>query len=72
MTSASVLNPYADERKADEIEIIARRWVEKIVIGLNLCPFAKAGHAKTQIRYAVTAAIHPDECLLSSSTKSAF
>jgi uncharacterized protein len=61
--SARVLNPYADGREADEIEVIARRWVEKIVIGLNLCPFAKAVHAKKQIRYAVTAAIQPDDLL---------
>jgi uncharacterized protein len=63
MTSVRVLNPYADEGKADEIELIARRWVEKIVIGLNLCPFAKAVHAKKQIRYVVTAAIQPDDLL---------
>lgn len=33
-----------------------RRWVERAVIGLNLCPFAKAVHVKRQIRYAVSAA----------------
>ena len=30
-----------------------RRWLERAVIGLNLCPFAKAPHAKGQIHYAV-------------------
>ena len=30
-----------------------RRWLERAVIGLNLCPFAKAVHAKHQIHYAV-------------------
>lgn len=63
MTSARVLRPYANEREADEIEVIARRWVEKIVIGLNLCPFAKAVHTKKQIRFVVTAAIQPDDLL---------
>ena len=29
------------------------RWLERAVIGLNLCPFAKAVHVKGQIRYAV-------------------
>ena len=29
------------------------RWIERAVIGLNLCPFAKAVHAKRQIHYAV-------------------
>lgn len=38
--------------------IIARTqdWLEKAVIGLNLCPFAKAVHVKKQIRYVVSAA----------------
>ena len=31
-------------------------WVEKAVIGLNLCPFAKAVQVKKQIRYTVTEA----------------
>jgi len=29
-------------------------WLERAVIGLNLCPFAKAVHAKGQIHYAVS------------------
>jgi hypothetical protein len=33
------------------------------VIGLNLCPFAKAVHVKGQIRYSVTAARNADELL---------
>jgi len=31
-------------------------WLEKAVIGLNLCPFAKAVHVKQQIRYVVSTA----------------
>jgi hypothetical protein len=31
-------------------------WLEKAVIGLNLCPFAKAVHVKHQIRYVVSGA----------------
>ena len=31
-----------------------RDWLEKAVIGLNLCPFAKAVHVKQQIRYVVS------------------
>ncbi len=30
-----------------------RRWLERAVIGLNLCPFAKGVHAKGQVHYAV-------------------
>jgi uncharacterized protein len=31
-------------------------WLERAVIGLNLCPFARAVHVKNQIRYVVSAA----------------
>lgn len=39
------------------------RWMEKAVIGLNLCPFAKAVHVKRQIRYVVSDATTPEELL---------
>jgi hypothetical protein len=37
-----------------------RLWVEKAVIGLNLCPFAKPVYAKALIRYAVSEARTPE------------
>ncbi|MEO7252730.1 MAG: DUF1415 domain-containing protein [Casimicrobium sp.] len=36
------------------------RWLERAVIGLNLCPFAKAVHVKGQIRYVVSEATTPE------------
>lgn len=33
-----------------------RRWLERAVIGLNLCPFAKSVHVKGQIHYVVSQA----------------
>eukprot|EP01032_Pedospumella_encystans_P025788 gene25788-29133_t len=30
------------------------RWLERAVIGLNLCPFAKAPHVKGQIHYVLS------------------
>ena len=41
---------------ADDEQIIAatRHWLEKAVIGLNLCPFAKAVYVKEQVRYVVS------------------
>lgn len=39
-----------------EILLATQTWVEKAVIGLNLCPFAKAAHVKQQIRYAISPA----------------
>jgi hypothetical protein len=41
---------------ADEIVAATRHWLTRAVIGLNLCPFAKAVHAKQQIRYVVSEA----------------
>ena len=38
------------------VEQDTRRWLERAVIGLNLCPFAKSVHVKGQVHYAVTAA----------------
>lgn len=38
-------------------------WLEKAVIGLNLCPFAKAPHNKGQIRIHVSFAKHLDAFL---------
>ena len=40
-----------------------QRWLERAVIGLNLCPFAKAVHVKGLIRYAVSEATTPAELL---------
>ncbi|WP_223247450.1 DUF1415 domain-containing protein [Sulfuriferula sp. AH1] len=39
---------------ADKVIRDTQDWLEKAVIGLNLCPFAKAVHVKQQIRYAVS------------------
>lgn len=40
-----------------------RLWLERAVIGLNLCPFAKAVHAKGRIRWALSDAHDEDELL---------
>ena len=39
-------------------QVIARTrdWLERAVIGLNLCPFAKAVHVRGQIRWVVSSA----------------
>ncbi|MEY4910827.1 MAG: hypothetical protein RL761_490 [Pseudomonadota bacterium] len=41
-----------------------QRWLERAVIGLNLCPFAKAVHVKGLIHYAVSEATTPVELLI--------
>ena len=40
-----------------------RRWLERAVIGLNLCPFAKAVHVKDQVRYVLSEATTADALL---------
>ena len=41
-----------------------QRWLERAVIGLNLCPFAKAPHVKGQVHYAVCTKDDPQALLL--------
>jgi hypothetical protein len=40
-----------------------RLWLEKAVIGLNLCPFAKSVYVKEQVRYRYSEAATPDALL---------
>ena len=42
--------PVADAAAVEQ----TRLWLERAVIGLNLCPFAKAVHVKRQVRYVVS------------------
>ena len=46
-------------------EVLAktRHWLEAAVIGLNLCPFAKAVYVKNQVRLVVSKARHADDLL---------
>ena len=48
-----------------EAEVVTRTqaWVDQAVIGLNLCPFAKAVVAKRQMRYAVCMDSDPEQVL---------
>lgn len=36
------------------VETRVRQWLEKAVIGLNLCPFAKSVYMKEQVRIAIS------------------
>jgi uncharacterized protein len=40
-----------------------KHWLEAAVIGLNLCPFAKAVYVKNQVRLVVSHARHADDLL---------
>lgn len=41
-----------------------REWVDKAVIGLNLCPFAKSVQVKGQVRYVLSVATTPEALLV--------
>jgi uncharacterized protein len=45
-----------EQASPDQAITTTRRWLERAVIGLNLCPFAKAVHLKQQIRWVVSTA----------------
>ena len=40
-----------------------RQWLETAVIGLNLCPFAKAVHVRGQVRYVLSSATDEETLL---------
>ena len=46
---SDLLFPYA-ATGAEPILAATRQWLERAVIGLNLCPFAKSVFVKQQIR----------------------
>jgi len=47
----------------DAVLAATRRWLELAVIGLNLCPFAKAVYVKDQVRIVSTDTTSPEQLL---------
>ena len=54
-----------DHATIDEAPELAatRHWLERAVIGLNLCPFAKAVYVKQQVRFVLSDASTPEALL---------
>ena len=48
---------------SDSVISATRAWLETIVIGLNLCPFAKVVYLKNQVRFVVSRARNSDVLL---------
>ena len=63
MSAIQAITPLADTAAAEAVIARTRLWLERAVIGLNLCPFAKAVYVKQQVRFVVTAATTADELL---------
>ena len=63
------MNPMESSGHSDqppaETQVIAdtRLWLERAVIGLNLCPFARAEYVRNRIAFRVTEAITPEALL---------
>ena len=50
--------------EASVIEKATRQWLEEIVIGLNLCPFARRELVSNRVRFVVSAADSEDALLM--------
>ena len=58
--------------QTDPVITNTQQWLERAVIGLNLCPFAKAEHVHGRIRYSVSEATQPTDLLLALEHEIAF
>ena len=47
----------------DKIIASVRQWVESLIVGMNLCPFAKRELVKSRVRFAVTEAETDDQLM---------
>ncbi|PIT39597.1 DUF1415 domain-containing protein [Snodgrassella alvi] len=52
-------NDYSD----DDISTICQQWLERAVIGLNLCPFARRPYQLHRLRFSISHARHTDAFL---------
>jgi uncharacterized protein len=59
--TATAASPEQDHAKIISNTVA---WVERAVIGLNLCPFAKAEHVNGRIHYEVSAAQDAEHLML--------
>ena len=50
-------------QRTDDPIADTRLWLERAVIGLNLCPFAKAVLVKDQVRFVLSDATTPEALL---------
>lgn len=60
-----------DDSATGRGDVLARTcaWLERVVIGLNLCPFAKAVHVRGRIRHALSDATDEEALLADLETE---
>ncbi|GAA5082631.1 DUF1415 domain-containing protein [Lysobacter panacisoli] len=52
-----------DDARGEDPIAATRRWLERAVIGLNLCPFAKSVYVKQQVRFVLSEATTTEQLL---------
>jgi hypothetical protein len=45
------------------VEAAVKSWIDKVIIGLNFCPFAKKEMQRNTVRYAIYATTHVNDAL---------
>lgn len=55
------MTEHHDSVEPEAVIADMQRWLERAVIGLNLCPFAKSVHVKGQVHHVVSRATTPQE-----------
>ena len=55
----------------EDIKVVnaVRQWVETVVVGLNLCPFAKRELVQNRVRFSVTKATSEEQLLMALQTE---
>lgn len=55
--------PMKNQPDADTVIAHTRCWIERVVVGLNLCPFARKPFEAGQVRFVVSTADQPEALL---------
>jgi len=55
--------------ESEAIAYVVRRWVEDLVVGLNLCPFAGRELVRNRVRFVVTEATTEEQLLAALETE---
>ena len=55
--------------ESESITYVVRRWVEELVVGLNLCPFAGRELVRNRVRFVVTDATTEEQLLAALETE---
>lgn len=59
----------ADLVSDENIVLAVQKWVETLVVGMNLCPFAKRELVKNRVRFVTTAATTQEQLLQTLQTE---